>query len=224
MKSERLGPKRGTKLRKNNDQYLHIIIDNSKLDKIFLINELNFLTNNIKKKDLKVHPNDHYMIINNGSEDLNLRFSQDITKHRVIYDPYKYENVKKEKIDPDSFQQKYEVPEGFIDILPKWYSIKFTYPKYNLIYIKPQMGISIQIHEERIEKWKILGGKPIILSGNKLSYYVEENIKFLNKIGDYHSIINPNSGEGQFVIIKERWEGHFDEDDITRIFNPNHYH
>ncbi|GAG36329.1 unnamed protein product, partial [marine sediment metagenome] len=39
----------------------------------------------------------------------------------------------------------------------------------------------------------------------------------------YHSVINSNRDKDKFVIIKERWSGSFDEDDIIRVFNPNNF-
>ncbi|MEJ2250651.1 MAG: hypothetical protein P8Y97_13490 [Candidatus Lokiarchaeota archaeon] len=86
------------------------------------------------------------------------------------------------------------------------------------------MGISIQTHDQRSEDWEILGGKPIILSGTTVYYYIASGTKFENQIGDYHTIINPNTDCTEFITIKESWAGNFDEEDIHRIFNPNHYH
>ena len=56
-----------------------------------------------------------------------------------------------------------------------------------------------------------------------LFYYVENGIKLDNPKGSLHSIINPNKDPNKWVIIKESWSGKFDEEDIERIFNPNHY-
>ena len=125
---------------------------------------------------------------------------------------------------PEQFIDRYNVPKGFIDTLPMWYSFKFTYPNYNLIFIRPEFGLSIQIHKERNEFWEVLDGKPIIINGNKVHYYVESGIKFQNKINTFHSVINPNKEVDKFIIIKERWSGKFDENDIKRIFNPNNYY
>jgi mannose-6-phosphate isomerase-like protein (cupin superfamily) len=122
------------------------------------------------------------------------------------------------------FCKKYNVPGGYIDILNKWYSIKFTYPDYNLIYIKPETGISIQIHQFRDEHWKILEGNPIIINANLVHYFAEKGTEFLNAKMMYHSVLNPNKNPEQFVIIEEKWSGKFDEEDITRLFNPNNYH
>ena len=52
---------------------------------------------------------------------------------------------------------------------------------------------------------------------------MESGVICHNPINTYHSIINPNEDKNKFVMIKERWEGNFDEYDIDRVFNPNHY-
>ena len=85
------------------------------------------------------------------------------------------------------------------------------------------MGLSLQIHKKRSESWEILKGRPIIINGNQVYYYVEDGDIFENPKFSYHSIINPNRDQDKFVIIKERWSGSFDEDDIIRVFNPNGY-
>lgn len=223
MDSENLKPNRGTKLRKNYSKELKISIDEKFHDSIFLINENEFLTDNITPPDLKISPGDHYMIINKGKTTIPITYNMDISDHKIIYDPYKYENAKKKKIDPENFQKHHEVPKGFIDILPKWYSIKFTYPDYNLIFIKPEMGISFQLHQERSEKWEIIFGNPIILKDHTIYYYVDSGEEFTNAQGIFHSVINTNKKSGDYVVFKERWGGNFDEQDIKRVFNPNHY-
>lgn len=223
MYSEELYPNRGTKLRKNESQDLTIFIESSFLDSIFLINQNDFLTENLNPKDLKISPGNHYMVINKSDMPISISYDSDINQHEIIYDPYKYEDAPKKKIKPDQFQKDHEVPKGFIDILPKWYSIKFSYPEYNLIYIKPEMGISFQIHQERSEQWEIISGNPIVLNDHKIYYYVESGEEFQNAKGMYHSVINPNDKEGEYVVLKERWDGNFDEQDIKRVYNPNHY-
>ena len=47
--------------------------------------------------------------------------------------------------------------------------------------------------------------------------------EFLSPKMTYHSVLNPNKNPEQFVIIEEKWSGKFEEEDITRIFNPNNY-
>ena len=213
----------GTKLRKNGNETLKITINKKKIKDVLLINGNNFKTEHLTQSDLTIRPNNFYMIINNKKNKIELSFNLDISNHEIIYDPYK--NAYAEKIDfkPDDFKQIYYVPEGYIDTLPKWYSFKFTYDEFNLIFVKPEMGISFQIHKKRSESWEILKGKPIIVSGNQVHYYVEDGDMFENPEFSYHSIINPNRDQDKFVIIKEKWSGSFDEEDIIRVFNPNKY-
>jgi len=85
------------------------------------------------------------------------------------------------------------------------------------------MGISWQLHKKRNEFWEILGGNPIIINKNKIHYFVKEHKKFEIPIGTIHSVINPNKNKDEWVIIRENWNGDFDEMDIKRIFNPNQY-
>jgi len=85
------------------------------------------------------------------------------------------------------------------------------------------MGISIQSHEERSESWEIIKGYPIIVNGNKVHYYVKSGSCFAFPKTFYHSVINPNKKKDHFVVIREKWAGNFDENDIIRVFNPNHY-
>lgn len=224
MLEEIIQPEKGTNLRKNGQEELTILIDSNVLKKIFLINGTTFFTQNLSASNLVVKPNDYYMIINKGDEEINVKYSIDISDHLVIYEPYMYESFKKESLDPIRFSKRFNVPDGYINTLAKWYSIKFTYPDYNLIFIKPKIGISIQTHKFRSETWKVLKGKPIIINGNKVHYFVENGTEFLNAKMTYHSVINPNNNPEQFVLIEEKWSGEFDEEDIIRAFNPNNYH
>ncbi|MHA1292252.1 MAG: hypothetical protein ACTSQJ_06240, partial [Promethearchaeota archaeon] len=221
MKKEILRSKRGTPLRKNGSRELILLIEPENYENIFLINGTSFLTNNISRTNLKIKPNDFFMIINNSSKKINIKYNEDISSFRVIYDPYKYEKAEKKNLKLEFFKKNYDIPDNYIDTLPKWYSFKFTYPDYNLIFIKPEMGISIQTHKYRSENWKIIGGNPIIINGNKVHYFVEKGSKFFNPVNSYHSIINPNKKPNKFVIIEERWNGDFDEKDIERVYNPN---
>ena len=224
MLEEIIQPEKGTNLRKNGQEELTILIDTNFLNKIYIINGTTFYTQNLNTSNLVVKPNDYYMVINKEDEEINVKYSIDISDHTIIYEPYMYESSKKEIFDPIQFSKKFNVPEGYIDTLSKWYSIKFTYPDYNLIFIKPKIGISIQTHKFRSETWKILKGKPIIINGNKVHYFVENSTEFLNSKMTYHSVINPNNNPEQFVLIEEKWSGKFDEEDIIRAFNPNNYH
>ncbi len=223
MKEEIIGQGRGTILRKNNQKELKIILDSNHLDNIFLINGNNFYSKKLTKVNLIVKPNECYMLINKYDEEIEVNYSIDVSNHRTIYDPYKFELSEKAKIDPILFKKKYNVPNGFLDVLNKWYSIKFTYSDYNLIFIKPGIGISIQTHKFRSEIWRILKGKPIIINANKVYYFVKAETKFINDKLMYHSILNPNTDPEQFVIVEERWSGNFNESDIVRVYNPNNY-
>ncbi len=224
MIKEIIMARRSTLLRRNNSQELIISLDQQAFKEIFLINGRSFITKELSHLDLTIKPEDFYMIINNGNKSIEIHYNNDISIHNVIFDPYKYENSEKINFKPEFFIEKYNVPEGYLDTLPKWYSFKFTYPDYNLIFIRPEFGLSIQIHENRNEFWEILEGRPIIINGNTVHYYVENGTKFQNPMNTYHSVINPNAGENQFVVIKERWRGEFDENDIKRVFNPNNYY
>ncbi|MFX1278349.1 MAG: hypothetical protein ACFFA3_02965 [Promethearchaeota archaeon] len=214
---------RSTYLRKNNSEKLILTINSKSLDNIFLINGNSFKTEEIKDSDLKIKSYDYYMIFNNGKESIDISYYLDISNHEIVYDPYVYENSEKILYTEDQFIKNYDIPKGYIDILSKWYSFKFTYPDYNLIFVRPEFGLSIQIHKNRNEFWEILEGNPIIINGNKVYYYVESGSKFQNKINMFHTVINPNKEAGKFVLIKERWNGEFDENDIIRVFNPNQY-
>lgn len=224
LKKEIIFSERSTSLRKNNSKELLITINPSNLEDIFIINRNSFKTEAIKKNDLLIKPNDYYMIINRGKEPIEINYSNDILHHQIIYNPYTYETSEKINLKPEQFIEKYDVPKDYIDTLPKWYSFKFTYSEYNLIFVRPEFGLSIQIHKNRNEFWEILDGKPIIINGNKVYYYVENGNKFQNQINTYHSVINPNKEVNKYIIIKERWNGKFDENDIKRIFNPNQYY
>ncbi len=61
--------------------------------------------------------------------------------------------VSDKNYDPEEFKSQHPVPDGYIDILTKWYSIKFTYPEFNYIFIRPGVGISLQMHAMREEHW-----------------------------------------------------------------------
>ncbi|MFW9929641.1 MAG: hypothetical protein ACFFD1_09635 [Candidatus Thorarchaeota archaeon] len=188
-----------------------------------IINNTSLATKYTQQWTLNVAPHNFYMIINIGKTLLTIKYNKIVSEHEILYDPYKYENSEKKDFNPDDFIEEFSIPDGYIDILSKWYSIKFTYPKYNLIFIKPEMGISIQIHTYRSEKWEILSGKPIIINHNKVYYFVKKGAKFINEKMKFHSIINPNKNPKNFVAIKEQWSGSFDEEDIKRVYNPNNY-
>ncbi len=223
MLNEIIPTKRGTNLRKNDSKELTIFISQKDIKNIFLINGHNFNTDKISSSDLIIKPSDFYMIINRGNNEIEISYDNDISNHEIIYNPYKHENAKKINIEPNKLEHIYNAPNGYIDTLSKWYSFKFSYLHYNLIFVKPEMGLSIQTHQHRNEFWEILAGEPIIISGNRVYYFVRTGTKFQNLINTYHSVINPNQDRDKFVILKEGWSGDFDEKDINRFFNPNQY-
>jgi len=224
LKKEKISPESSTLLRKNDSEELSISMNCNKIRDIYIINGDSFIAKEISNQDLTIKPRNYYMIINNGENSIEIQYNKDISKHRIIYEPYKYQNFKKINLKSELFIERYNIPKNYIDTLPKWYSFKFTYPDYNLIFIRPEFGISIQIHKYRNEFWEILEGNPIIINGNKVHYLVENRSKFTHKINTFHTAINPNKDVDKFVVIKERWEGKFDENDIKRIYNPNQYH
>lgn len=221
MKKKIIFPERSTPLRRNGSQELGISFKKNNAKKVYIINGSSFITENNLSSILIIKPENHYMIINKEEYPIEITYSRDISNHQVIYDPYKYEDSEKINFKAEFFKRKYKIPEGYIDTLPKWYSFKFTYPNYNIIFVRPEFGLSIQIHRYRNELWEILDGNPIILNGNTVYYQVESGTKFKIPINTFHTVINPNNEK--FVILKEQWSGNFNEEDISRVFNPNNY-
>ena len=168
-----------------------------------------------------IPPFSQYMVINSGKIDLDLSFSLDPKNHKILYDPYLYEHEDHKNYDSEEFKSLHLVPDGYIDILAKWYSIKFTYPDFNYIFIRPGLGISLQMHAMREEHWEVLEGQPIIIAGSKISYDTKKGTQFDIPLGAVHTVINPSDSE--WVLIRESITGKFDEGDIVRVFNPNHY-
>jgi len=209
---EIISSERSTLLRKNDSSILLLEIKLSKFQNVFILNGDSFLIEEISNQILTVRPKDYYMIINTGDSSIEIHYNQDISRHKIIYDPYKYENAKKINLTLKLFVERFSIPKNYIDTLPKWYSFKFTYPDYNLIFVRPEFGISIQTHEYRDEFWEILEGNPIIINGNKVYYFVENGTKFKSQRNSFHSVINPNKEVDKFV-----------ENDIKRVFNPNQY-
>jgi len=220
--SQIIAAERSTLLKINGNKELKVSFSQDNLDGVLFINGTSFFTENLSKSNLIVAPNDYYMIINKKSTGIEISYSEDVSKHEIVYNPYKYENAEKIDYKLDDMKNVFNVPEDYIDTLPKWYSFKFTYHDYNLIFIRPELGISIQIHDLRNEYWEILEGAPIIINGNKVHYNVKNGSEFKIPINTFHSIINPN--KDKFVVLKERWNGTFDEEDIKRVYNPNKYY
>ena len=223
LQNELIKPKRGSPLRQNKKTNLILNLDSVQLDKILMINHNNFYSN-LTTKELTIRPLDYYMVINNSNLPVEITYSENISDHEIIYDPYLFEDSEKKPLNPNHFIDKYSIPKGYLDILNKWYSIKFSYDDHNLIFIKPGLGISIQTHKNRSESWTIIAGHPIIINIDKVYYYVENGSKYSTPKNSFHSVINPNKKQDDFVIIKETWKGIFDENDIQRIFNPNNYY
>lgn len=221
MFSQILAAERSTSLIKNGTKKLEISVSQDYLDEVIIINGTSFITEILSKSDLIVKPNDYYMIINKARTAIDVSYSEDVSNHEVVYDPYKFENSEKSNYKPEELKEFFKVPNGYIDTLPKWYSFKFTYQDYNIIFVRPGLGISIQIHDLRNEYWEIIEGDPIVINGNDIHYFVKSGSKFEIPINTLHSVINPN--QDKFVILKERWDGEFDENDIIREFNPNNY-
>lgn len=214
-------PERSTSLRKNDSQELRISFEKNNTEKVYIINGSSFVAENNLSSILIIKPENHYMIINKAENPIEITYSRDISNHQVIYNPYKYEDSEKINFKAEFFKRKYKIPKGYINTLPKWYSFKFTYLDHNLIFIRPEYGLSIQIHKYRNELWEILDGNPIILNGNTVYYYVKSGTKFKIPTNTFHTVINPN--KKKFVILKEQWSGNFNEEDILRVFNPNNY-
>jgi hypothetical protein len=188
------------------------------------ISSLETFVSSTNSTTIKVDPDHAYMIINLSKNPINIILHQDPERDQVLYDPYLFEHEKHVDFEPEKFKKDHPdflIPEGYIDTLCKWYSIKYTYPKENYIFISPKLGISIQSHKLRSENWEILMGSPIILSGNTLFYDTKKGDVFNHPLGGFHTIINPTDN---WVLIKETYQGTFDEKDIVRVFNPNDYH
>ncbi|MHA1338657.1 MAG: hypothetical protein ACTSRZ_01365 [Promethearchaeota archaeon] len=228
-----LPPKRGTKLYRNNKNIIKVALSSKEnqqinLKKIMMIigNTL-FYGNNIEnafdESTIVINPFQEYMFINLNEFPIILSFSEDFTNHDIIYDPYYYEKESHINFNPTEFIKEhpdFPIPAGFIDTLPKWYSIKYTYPSENRIFVRPRVGLSFQTHKHRAEKWEVLYGSPIIISNSNVFYNTKPKDQFQHSIGEIHTIINPTD---DWVAIIEKYEGFFDEKDIERIFNPNQY-
>ncbi len=165
-----------------------------------------------------------FMVINLGKSPVKILLSATMSQEQVLWDPYVYEQAPPPEINPDAFKRDeapIPVPDGYVDTLSKWYSVKYSFPNYNLIFIRPQLGISFQTHAQRGEHWEIMTGSPIIVAGSHVAFDAKVGTHFELPLGSVHGIINPS--KDHWATIKETWSGHFYEQDITRVFNPNHY-
>ena len=218
-------PSRGTKLYRNRESKLKVEIGAQEYINQIEILVLQGKDVSIQKIDIRNNriqflPNQEFLLVNLSSVSVTLKFSVDTDTFEVVFDPYAYEKSHYDKILPEEFTQSHSIPEGYVDILSKWYSIKFTYPKKNLIFIRPHLGISIQSHTKRTEDWVIVQGHPIIIANSKVHYSVKPGDEFHTDQGNIHAIFNPTDN---WVAIEETYSGIFEEEDIVRIFNPNHY-
>ena len=230
-------PGRGSNLYKNVDSEISIQIspkretDSIIIDNIFIVignsiisneNKINLCDSKTSIINLTILPFQEYMIVNLGNSEIQLNFSDDPKNlyHKVLYNPYLYENEEHTLFDPEVFKIDHPVPNGYVDTLSKWYSIKFTSPNENYIFIRPGLGISFQTHEKRKEIWEVMRGTPTIISGHILLYNTKEGAIFEHPFKGLHGIINTTD---EWILIKETYEGTFEETDITRVFNPNNY-
>ena len=221
-----LHPSRGTKLYRNGETPSHIDVgakDFVTIIEILLIQggDISIQKLDIRNNIIEILPNQEYLCVNLSNVPITLNFDQSPEEHELLFDPYQYENNLFEVINPEEFKHTHSVPGGYIDILPKWYSVKFTYPKKNLIFIRPHLGISIQSHTKRTEDWKIIEGHPLIIADSKVYYSVNPNDTFHTDSGNIHAIFNNTD---DWVAIEETYTGIFEEQDIVRVFNPNRYY
>ena len=229
-----LSPGRGMELRQNTSTVMHLHIttkdptQKSHLNQVMMILEDILIPINhvgiasLEGIKVTIPPDNRYMVLNTSEVMISVNTGEmDIASHTAIYNPYLYETESHENYDPEYFVNTYDIPSGYVDVLTKWYSIKFTYPDYNLIFIRPGLGISLQSHAKREEYWEIAAGEPIVISGSKVSYNNPQGTKFYIPLGNLHTIINPSSES--WAILKESCKGTFDEQDIVRVFNPNNY-
>jgi mannose-6-phosphate isomerase-like protein (cupin superfamily) len=203
-------------------------LDKSHLDQVMMVLEDILIPINhvgIASVDgikVAVSADNTYMVLNTSDIPILVDSGEsEVSQHQILYDPYLLEGESHTDYKPEDFITKYDVPSGYVDVLTKWYSVKFTYPDFNLIFIRPGLGISLQSHMKREEYWEIAAGEPIVISGSKVTYDNPQGTKFYIPLGNLHTIINPS--ESSWVILKETYKGSFDEKDIVRVFNPNNY-
>ncbi|MHA1720527.1 MAG: hypothetical protein ACTSXK_13470 [Promethearchaeota archaeon] len=233
IKEIRLEPNRGSKLYLvgSNDlkiQFQNLFkFTNKDWEKILAVlgnsfTQISQLNTNIEfDGELLIQANSSFMILNFRNIPIDFQILGDFEKCNVLWDPYLYEEEKHQIIDSNMLKKEFIVPEGYIDVLAKWYSVKFSYPDCNLIFLRPQLGISIQTHKLRTEHWEIISGNPIVITEDKVEYNVIPTSTFTIPRHAIHGIINPSTNK--WVCLKETYTGTFDEEDIERLFNPNHY-
>ncbi len=168
---------------------------------------------------LQIPPKTPYMIINTSHQEITMIEPDVLDLGPILYDPYRFQGQAHNLLDPADFIAKYALSPNFHSILPKWYSIKFSYDTHNLIFLHPELGLSFQTHTQREEYWEILLGYPIVVENGRVNYDVSPGKKFTIPLGGIHSIINPSISD--WVLLREEYKGKFDERDITRQFYPN---
>ncbi len=220
-----LHPSRGTKLYRIAETPLQIEIGAK--EHVLKIEILLIQGEDVSIQKLDIHsniiqllPKQEFLCVNLSNVPITLKFNQNTSILEVLFDPYEFENSPFDEVNPEEFKQTHSVPDGYMDILSKWYSIKFTYPTKNLIFIRPHLGVSIQSHLKRSEDWTIVQGTPIIIANSQIFYSVHPGDTFHTDKGKLHSIFNPTN---EWVVLEEHYDGQFEEEDIIRVFNPNHY-
>jgi len=233
-----LSPERGTRLFVTSDESvtLQMVFDYSPTPgESFPWNRVLFLLN--KKIDwiltshpdietqnevsIEIPPSTPFMLMNLTQVPITITGNEKFSELYTLFNPYLYEHQTHENFDPQSFIDRFQIPPGYTDTLAKWYSVKYSYEKHNLILIRPGTGLSFQTHSKRAERWEIIHGNPIIISGTDVSYANPPKTKQKLALGALHSIINSSTTD--WVVFKETYKGTFDEEDIVRVFNPNHY-
>jgi mannose-6-phosphate isomerase-like protein (cupin superfamily) len=229
-----LSPGRGTKLRENRSTLMNLSITAGESQSKMHLGQVMMILDNllipinhvgiasVEGIKVSVSPNKCYMVLNTSEIPIVIDTGDiDVSQHKIIYNPYLFEHESHVDYNSADFIEKYDIPAGYVDVLAKWYSIKFSYSDYNIILIRPGLGISLQSHTKREEYWEMITGDPIVISGSKVSYHNPQGTKFYIPLGNLHTVINPS--EFSWVMFKENYKGIFDEEDIVRVFNPNHY-
>ena len=170
---------------------------------------------------VEIPPHTPFMIMNLTQNSIFITGDEKLSERFSLFNPYLYEHQAHESYDPNSFLDRFQIPPGYTDTLAKWYSIKYSYENHNLILIRPGTGLSFQTHSKRAEHWEILQGNPKIVIGTEVFYTNPPGTERDLPLGALHNIINASLSE--WVIFKETYQGTFDEEDIVRVFNPNHY-
>ena len=119
MIKETIYSKRSSLLRKNDSRVLSMEIGFNKFQDVFILNGKSFLIEENSNQVLTIRPENYYLVINNGDSPIEIQYSQDVSQHKIIYDPYKYEHSKKINLKSELFVEKFNVPKSYTDTLPK---------------------------------------------------------------------------------------------------------